>query len=224
MIHLKRELKKHVVKILLGVFVFTLLVLLLGEINDWFFTTAPANLKAFFDSFGVYSLLVFLAIYVVANLFLLPSWIFVFTAGMVFGFYWGVVVSLLIEVISGTINFVLGRKIGKPFFRKKKQGKIKFYRRYIKKHGFGLVFLLRYLGVYFDLVSYAAGAAKIKYKKYIAATFFGFIPYLLIYSYAGANLMKVQSSSFVYSILIFKIILFALFFVGYWLLRNRIKR
>ena len=60
MIHLKRELKKHVVKILLGVFVFTLLVLLLGEINDWFFTTAPANLKAFFDSFGVYSLLVFL--------------------------------------------------------------------------------------------------------------------------------------------------------------------
>ena len=93
----------------------------------------------------------------------------------------------------------------------------------IEKNHFKVILILRYLGFYFDIVSYAAGMAKIKYKNFIVATFIGFIPYILIYVYAGTQLINIKSSDFIYSILYFKLIVFGIFVFGYgifWLIKK----
>src|SRR3989344_3609861 len=218
MIHLKREIKKHILKVLIGVIILVIIVVQLEKFNSWFFTQGPSELKNLFDNLGYLSPAVFILIYIIANIFLIPSYPFVFASGIIYGLFWGTVLALIAEVLSATINFFIGKEIGyKHFMHKIKDKRIRFIISYIDKHGFSLILISRYLGFYFDVISYAAGMTKIKYKDFITATFIGFIPYILIYVYAGFTLMNIRSSEFVYSILAFKLILFGVFITGYYL-------
>jgi uncharacterized membrane protein YdjX (TVP38/TMEM64 family) len=176
----------------------------------------PEELKNIFDGFGYFSIIIFLFLYVIANVLLTPSYPFVFASGIIFGMFWGTVISLIGEVCSATVNFFLGRKVEKAFFvHKIHDKKIQFVKKYIEKHDFVFILITRYLGFYFDIVSYAAGMTRIKYKHFLIATFIGFLPYILIYVYAGNQLMDIRSSGFVYSIVIFKLILVGTFVLGY---------
>ena len=76
---------------------------------------------------------------VAANVLLTPSYPFVFVAGMVFGVWWGPVLSLIAQTISATINFFLGGKIGRSYYRKRsKNRRIELIKRYNKynQHNF----------------------------------------------------------------------------------------
>mgnify|MGYP001392892799 CR=1 FL=1 len=225
MIYLKREIKKHIISVLTVIVILVILVVQLEKINDWFFVQGPAELKNLFGDLGYLSPIVFILIYITANIFLVPSYPFVFTSGIVFGLVWGTILSLIAEVLSATVNFVIGREVTyKHFMHKIKNKKVLFIKLYIEKHGFGLILIVRYLGFYFDVISYAAGMTRLKYRDFIIATFIGFIPYIMIYVYAGYTLMNIKSSSFVYSILIFKLMLFGVFIIGYFLYKFIKKR
>ncbi|MFC1598291.1 TVP38/TMEM64 family protein [Patescibacteria group bacterium] len=214
--HLWVEIKKHMVKVILILIVVVVAVVQLERFSTWLFTQGPDQLKLFFDGLGWFSIPFFIILYVVANVLLIPSYPFVFISGIVYGLWWGIALSLLGEVFSATVNFYIGRKFQRKFLvHKFKHKKIQQAREYVDERGFSVVLILRYLGFYFDIVSYAAGMTKIKYWKFIVATFIGFIPYIFIYVYAGNQLMDIKSSEFVYSILIFKLILFGLFVVVY---------
>ena len=88
------------------------------------------------------------------------------------------------------------------------------------EHGFTSILLLRALGAHFGVISYAAGMTKIRYKDFIIATLVGAFPYTFIYAFAGFRLMDVKSSSFIYWILIFKLILFSAFVLGYFVYKR----
>lgn len=213
----KKELYAHAVKILLALLVVAFLLILLEKFNNWYFVQAPTELKQYFESLSTFSIPLFIVLYVLCNVFLMPSYPLVFAAGIIYGFFYGSLISLVAEVLAATINFYLGRKFGKAFFlRKSKNELIEKVKDYIDTHGFSVILLLRYLGFYFDIVSYASGATKIKYKGYILATTIGFIPYILIYAYAGNLLLNIKSSSFIYTILFAKTALFGFFFIGYF--------
>ena len=225
MIHLKREIKKHILQVLIGIVILAVVLVQLEKFNGWFFKQGPAELKSLFSNFGYLSPIIFIFIYVVANIFLIPSYPFVFASGIVYGLFFGTLLSLIGEVLSATVNFFIGREIKyKHLIHRFKDKRIRFITLYINKHGFSMVLISRYLGFYFDVISYAAGTTKIRYKEFISATFIGFIPYILIYAYAGNTLMSIRSSSFIYLILIFKIILFGVFIMGYFLYRLAKKR
>ncbi|MFC1600076.1 TVP38/TMEM64 family protein [Patescibacteria group bacterium] len=224
MIVLKKEIKKHMLKVILGILVIGLLLISLEQFNSWFFQFGPNELIAFFNSFGILSYPLFVSMYALGNVMLIPSVPFVFTSGIVFGLLGGIILALIAEVVSGTINFYIGRKMGSNFFAiRSKSKKLEFAKKYINGHGFKVVFFLRYLGFYFDIVSYAAGMTKIKYRDYIVATFLGFIPYIIIYVYAGRQLLDIKSSAFIYTILIFKVVLFSTFLIGYFVYMKLIR-
>lgn len=214
--NLKKTIEKHILKVLIGIIILVVFFTQLEKFNSWFFVQGPFEIKNFFYELWPFSIPCFILIYVIANIVLIPSYPFVFASGIVFGLIGGVIISLISEILSATINFFIGRKFGRKFFiQKTKYKKIEFAKKYINKHGFNLILILRYLGFYFDIVSYTAGITKIKYTKYILATFIGFIPYILIYVYAGHQLINIKSSSFVYTILIFKLVLLSAFVIGY---------
>ncbi len=214
----KKKIWKHMTKVVIGILILGFALLQLEKINSWVFQFGPGEIKIFFEFLGIFSIPFFISTYTLANALLVPSVPFVFTSGIVYGFLGGIIVALIGEVLSGTVNFYIGRKMGpKLFSRKSEHEKVKFAKKYINENGFKVVFFLRYLGFYFDIVSYAAGMTKIKYKDYIIATFLGFIPYIIIYVYAGRQLLNIKSSSFIFTILIFKVVLFTTFIMGYYL-------
>jgi uncharacterized membrane protein YdjX (TVP38/TMEM64 family) len=218
---LKKKIRGHMIKVIIGVLILIFVLIQLEKFNSWIFQFGPVEIQSIFGYLGFFSIPVFISIYVLANAFLIPSVPFVFASGILYGLLGGIIVTLIGEIISGTINFIIGRKIGsKLFVKKTKQAKIEFVKKYVNKHGFKVVFFLRYLGFYFDIVSYASGMTKIKYKNYIIATSLGFIPYIVTYVYAGRQLFDIKSSAFIYTILIFKIVLFTTVILGYYLYKK----
>jgi len=218
---LKKKIGGHMIKVIIGILILLFLFVQLEKFNSHIFESGPREIQSIFGYFGFFSIPVFISIYVFANTFLVPSVPFVFASGILYGLLGGIIITLIGEIISGTINFVIGRKIGsKLFTRKSKQAKIEFVKKYVNKHGFKIVFFLRYLGFYFDIVSYASGMTKIKYKDYIIATSLGFIPYVITYVYAGRQFFDIKSSAFIYTILTFKIVLFTTFILGYYLYKK----
>ena len=208
--------KKHIISMMVGIVVFTVLVLLAGRWMNSIFVQGPEVISTFFIENGLAAILVFALIYVIANLFLTPSIPFLLVSGIAFGLVWGTIFALVCEVLSASANYYVGRYLAHKIPTSTTSEKFKLIKKYLKKHGFGLVFVLRYLGFYFDLVSYASGVSRVKYKKYLAATLLGFTPYIVIYVYAGATLLDVRSSTFVFTIFWLKLLLFAVFFLSYW--------
>ena len=90
MIHLKREIKKYILKVSIGIIILVIIVVQLEKFNSWLFTQGPAELKNLFDNLGYLAPIVFILIYIIANIFLIPSYPFIFTSGIVFGLFWGI--------------------------------------------------------------------------------------------------------------------------------------
>jgi uncharacterized membrane protein YdjX (TVP38/TMEM64 family) len=214
--HLKKDIKRRMILALAAIIIVLFLFVQLEKFNDWFFVHGPVELKTFFEGFGIFSPVVFILIYIIGNMLLIPSIPFTFTSGVVYGLFWGIIFSLFGEIGAATVNFYIARKIKRRFFPQEfRYKKVQKLKNYIIKHGFFVIFIFRYLGFYFDVVSYAAGATKIRFKKFILATFIGFFPYIFLYVYVGNMLVDIKSSSFMYFVLYYKIGLFSIFILGY---------
>ena len=217
MFDIKKEIKKNIIRDLLVIALIALFFIQLEKFNNWLFVYGPDLLKTFFDSFGMFSPLFFILTFVFAHIFLVPSNVFIFISGVVYGTYGGLLVSLISEFFTATICFFIGRKL-KPFFvRKIKNKKVISLKKYIDKNSFKIILLLRFLGFPFAMVSYLSGMVKIKYRRFILATFIGYLPYIFIYSYAGSSLINIKSSAFIYYILYFKLGVFVSVLIFYFI-------
>ena len=214
---LKKEVKKDILKVLIFIAVLAIILVQVEKVAEWIFIQGPEKVKLFFDQFIYFAPILFVLLCILANMILMPLAIFVFISAIVFGPIIGFLLSILSIGLSAAINFFLGKEIKETFFiHKIMNKKIKFIQKHINKHGFGLVLALRFIGVYFDVMSYAAGMTKIKFKDFLFASILGSLPYIFIYIYAGNRLMNIRSSDFIYIILLFHLILVGVFALGYW--------
>ncbi len=101
-------------------------------------------------------------------------------AGTLFGFAPGTLFVLIAEVIGGSANFWIARKLGRPVVSKLagKNGMERIDKLY---HQVGeswmLVYARLFLFAFYDFVSYAAGLTPLKYRNYVLITFFvGILP------------------------------------------------
>ncbi len=217
---LHKEVRGYVLKGLTAVLLVGIFLFVLEEYNNWLFVQGPDKVIEFTQSFGPWAAPLFLLIFTITNLFLLPAYALVFLAGLGFGMKFALALCAIGLWISATINFYIGKHIKRgvhpPWISPEKTKKIK---EYIALHGFSLVLTLRYLGFSFNATSYASGMAKLKYKPYIYATMLGEAPYLFVYIYASSLLLDMHSSAFVYPYLIFKFVVVLSFVAGMTFIR-----
>ena len=116
MIHLKKTIKKRMVIVLVSIIILIIMFTQLEKFNSWFFVHGPEELQGLFNSFGILSPIIFVLLYIVGNMFLVPSIPFTFTAGIVYGLFFGILLSIAGEIGAATINFYIGRKIKRKFF------------------------------------------------------------------------------------------------------------
>lgn len=97
-----------------------------------------------------------------------------FAAGVMFGLLPGVALTLIAEVIGGSANFWIARKLGRPVVERlvggqEGMGRVeRFYRQASSP------WMLAYARLFFfsiyDFISYAAGLTRIKYRHYLLVT------------------------------------------------------
>ena len=135
------------------------------------------------------SWLVFLAVYILATVLLLPGSVLTIGGGWIFGFVEGLVVVSLSSTLAASCSFLIGRYLARAWV----EGKISQDSRYrsldraIGERGFFVVLLTRLSPLFpYNLLNYAWGISSVRLSRYVLASWMGMIPGTLLYVYLGA--------------------------------------
>lgn len=145
------------------------------------------------------SALVFIALYVLATVCLVPGLILTLAGGAIFGLARGVALVSAGSVLGASAAFLIGR----TFAREWTQQRIAAWPRFraldaaLGERGFWIVLLTRLSPLFpFNLLNYAYGVTAVRPRDYIAASWLGMLPATVLYVYAGsaaANLAQALS-------------------------------
>lgn len=186
-------------KIKLSIFGFILifsLFLLLYEEKKHVLT--PNNIKHVVLNYGYWAPIIFLIIYSVKSFVVfIPAGVFMLAAGLTFGAIKGGIILIIGTIISSSMGFIFARYFGKEYVQKRIDGKSATISNLIKSKGFLIILLLRLVPILpYDVINYASGVSKIKYKDFIFATFLGTIPACFLYAFLGENILKPFTRNF----------------------------
>lgn len=155
-----------------------------GVVYDLLRTDVPSenrlkSLKSFFDGFGVYAPLVYLAFVTVEVVIApIPGLMLYAPGGILFGGFLGGTLALTGNVLGAGIACALTRTLGTTWLsRFFETNQLEKTQSLIERRGGWIVFLLRLNPLTSsDLVSYAAGFTRIPVSKVMAATAVGMAP------------------------------------------------
>ncbi len=138
---------------------------------------------------GVIAPVVFMAIYILACVLLLPGFILTLGAGVVFGVAKGSIVVSIGSTLGATCAFLVGRYLARGWVTDKIAGNEKFKAidEAVARQGWKIVLLTRLSPVFpFNLLNYAFGLTKVSLKQYFLASWLGMIPVTVMYVYIGS--------------------------------------
>ncbi|NEO28009.1 MAG: TVP38/TMEM64 family protein [Kamptonema sp. SIO4C4] len=148
-----------------------------------------ATLK-WIDSLGIWGPIAFIAIYVIAAVFLISGGLLTLGAGVLFQPVWyGFIVVSLASTIAATLSFLIGRYIARGWVSKKieQQPKFKVIDKAVAREGWKIVGLTRLSPIFpFVFLNYAFGVTKVSLRDYVIASWIGMMPGTVMYVYLGS--------------------------------------
>jgi uncharacterized membrane protein YdjX (TVP38/TMEM64 family) len=148
----------------------------------------------------------------------LPAFLITATNGLVFGVYWGIIISWIGAMCGALVSFMMSRLFYKSFSQKilgHKKG-IEYLERLESRYGFRVILTARLLPfISFDFISYSAGLSSIKVRSFLIATGIGMLPATIVYTVFGFEMEKLKEYSdilFTFSVLAV-LVLFLLWFL-----------
>ncbi len=131
----------------------------------------------------------FVVLYVVATVALLPGLILTVAAGAIFGLTVGVVLVSIGSVLGATAAFSVGRTLAREWISRKIEmwPKFRALDRALGARGFTIVLLTRLSPIFpFNLLNYAYGVTAVRLRDYIFGSWIGMLPGTVLYVYAGS--------------------------------------
>ncbi len=161
-----------------------------------------------------YAALIFIGLYILAVVFLVPGLALTLLAAPIFGLFNGILYVVIASNIACSLTFIISRILGKDFVLKIFKGNKLFesVNSKIEKNGFIYMLYLRLIPIFpFNLINYTAGLTSIKYTHYAVANFFGMLPGTAIYCYAAYTATDIKDNPLG---IIISILILILFTVG----------
>jgi uncharacterized membrane protein YdjX (TVP38/TMEM64 family) len=140
-------------------------------------------------SLGAWAAVVFIAIYVVATVLLVPGSVLTLGAGALFGVLWGSVYASVGATLGATAAFLVGRYFARDAIARKIEADERFAAidRAVAHEGWRIVGLTRLSPVFpFTLLNYAFALTRVKLRDYVLASWIGMMPGTVMYVYLGS--------------------------------------
>lgn len=109
--------------------------------------------------------------------------------GSYFGFVTGASLSLLGAIISTFLGYFLGKK-GNVYQKILSNDEIDNAQKYIQKYGALIIIVTRPIPLLSESICVMAGVTKIPFKKMFIYSLIGYLPSILLYTYAGTSLSE----------------------------------
>lgn len=171
-----------------GIFVLTvfcivltgLVVYLLGGINT-------AQLQAWLKQVGIWAPIIYIALYTVATVLVLPSTPLNLTGGAIFGPWLGTLWTSIAAVIAAVVAFAFTRTVGREMVAQKLSGHWQAMDAQMRQGGLFYMFAIRLLPLIpYGLVNFAAGLTSIRFRDYLLGTMLGTVPGVLPFVMLGS--------------------------------------
>ena len=164
-------------------------------------TITPAAIRDYIQSFGSFASLIYIIAYILNTISIIPPIAALsLTAGLAFGSIWGFIYLMIAAVIGTSITFLISRFFGRGLTERMLKGKFKNLDEKLHENGFMTVLFFRVIPlVPYEVLNYACGLSKIKFKDYFSATFLGLIPGVVIASFFGGSLGEIKTFSDVFT-------------------------
>ncbi len=171
-----------------GIFLLTLFwivitglaIYLLGGID-------PNQLQGWLTQEGIWAPIIYIVLYTVATVLVLPSTALNLTSGAIFGPWLGTLWTSIAAVIAAVVAFAFTRTVGREMVAQKLAGRWQAMDAEMHQGGLFYMFALRLLPIIpYGLVNFAAGLTSIRFQDYLLATILGTIPGVLPFVMLGS--------------------------------------
>lgn len=152
-------------------------------INDLSYQDVLFQLLDFFTG-TMWGPVVYMVLYAIRPLIFFPATLLTALSGALFGFWWGILYTVLGENASANFAYWIGRFFGKDL--RLEDTPIGNWIEALRKRSFETVLLMRLFYVPFDLTNYGAGIVRANWKAYFFATLIGIMPGLTTFVALGA--------------------------------------
>lgn len=128
----------------------------------------------------------------------LPAFLVTAANGMIFGKFWGAILSWIGALMGALTSFYIARLFGNMATEKviRNQKAVHFIRHMGEKNGFCVILVSRLLPfVSFDLISYLAGVSGIRPLALTLGTTIGMLPATIIYTLFGYEMLTMKERS-----------------------------
>lgn len=148
---------------------------------------SPDRLQLLLNQTGVWTPLIYIAIYVLATVLILPSTALNLTAGAIFGLWWGTLWTSIAAIIAAVVSFSFTRTVGRDVIAVKLGRNFREMDDRLQQGGIFYMFALRLLPIIpYGLVNFTAGLTSIKFRDYFLGTLLGTVPGILPFVMLGS--------------------------------------
>ena len=151
------------------------------------------RLQGWLQQMGVWAPVLYIVVYSIATICILPSTPLNLTGGAIFGAVWGTVWTSIAAILAAVLSFVFSRTIGRKMVEQRLAGKWESIDREMQQGGFFYMFAIRLLPLIpYGIVNFAAGLTGIKFRDYFWGTVLGTVPGILPFVMMGAGLTALK--------------------------------
>ncbi|MDE4083535.1 TVP38/TMEM64 family protein [Planococcus maritimus] len=179
--------KKRVVKWLLLAIAIGLVIWLSRSVFD----VEAEDIRSWILSFGLWAPVVYIIVYTIRPLIFFPASVLSIAGGLAFGAWMGTLYTIIGATLGAMLSFLVAKLVGKSIATKDWTGNAAKFQTQMEQNGFLYVLLFRLIPVInFDLISYMAAIAKVRFTSFALATLIGIIPGTFAYNFLGSSFVS----------------------------------
>lgn len=165
-------------------FLTALVIHLLGGIK-------PEQVQEWLKQAGIWAPIIYIALYIVATVLVLPSTALNLTGGAIFGLWLGTLWTSIAAITAAVISFFYSRSFARKALGNKLVRNWQKMDAEVVRGGVSYIFAIRLLPIIpYGLVNFAAGLTSVSFKDYFIGTILGTIPGILPFVFLGSSGLK----------------------------------
>jgi uncharacterized membrane protein YdjX (TVP38/TMEM64 family) len=151
----------------------------------------PEQIQTWLRWAGVWAPLIYIALYVIATLLILPSTALNLAGGAIFGAWLGTLWTSIAAIVAAIVAFAFTRTVGREWISQRLAGRWQALDAEIHQGGIFYIFAIRLLPIIpYGLVNFAAGLTSVSFRDYAIGTTLGTVPGILPFVMLGSSGLK----------------------------------
>ncbi|MEM8642845.1 MAG: TVP38/TMEM64 family protein [Cyanobacteria bacterium P01_G01_bin.54] len=180
-----------------------------------------AQIEAWLERAGIWAPLIYILLYTIGTLLILPSTPLNLSGGAIFGVVWGTLWTTVAALIAAIVAFAFTRTIGRQWIAQRLKGRWETFDAEMRQGGLFYMSAIRLLPIIpYGIVNFAAGLTSIRTRDYLIGTAIGTVPGILPFVMMGAGLQALRQGN-VIPILVALTLIGLLVGAGTWYQRQR---